>query len=129
MDHLAMQQDNIMSSLRGPIAGMDGILISTAIDETGNDMSDTQSMPHGDEPRILLHPFSFLGHGTCRSIRRGYPNGFQSVRLSLLDLNGSETSRCDLGHSEMIILWYDFNAASTPTSVLPDFEFRGLVDA
>ncbi|WP_353646940.1 hypothetical protein [Mesorhizobium sp. WSM2239] len=40
-----MQQDNIMSSLRGPIAGMDGILISTAIDETGNHMSDTQSMP------------------------------------------------------------------------------------
>jgi hypothetical protein len=40
-----MQQDNIMSSLRGPIAGMDGILISTAIDETGNDMSDVQSMP------------------------------------------------------------------------------------
>jgi hypothetical protein len=40
-----MQQDNIMSPLRGPIAGMDGILISTAIDETGNDMSDTQSMP------------------------------------------------------------------------------------
>ncbi|MER8503639.1 MULTISPECIES: hypothetical protein [unclassified Mesorhizobium] len=40
-----MQQDNIMSSLRGPIAGMDGILISTAVDETGDDMSDTQSMP------------------------------------------------------------------------------------
>ncbi|BCH17983.1 MAG: hypothetical protein E5X58_40220 [Mesorhizobium sp.] len=40
-----MQQDNIMPPLRGPIAGMDGILISTAIDETGNDMSDTQSMP------------------------------------------------------------------------------------
>ncbi|TIP84737.1 MAG: hypothetical protein E5X58_35715 [Mesorhizobium sp.] len=34
-----------MSSLRGPIAGIDGILISTAIDETGNDMCDTQSMP------------------------------------------------------------------------------------
>lgn len=34
-----------MSSLRGPIAGIDGILISTAIDETGDDMSDTQSTP------------------------------------------------------------------------------------
>jgi hypothetical protein len=54
VDGLAMQQDNIMSSLRGPIAGMDGILISTAIDETGNDMSDTQSMvPVNIDFRIL----------------------------------------------------------------------------
>jgi hypothetical protein len=45
VDDLAMQQDNIMSPLRGPIAGKDGILVSTAIDETGNDMDDTQSMP------------------------------------------------------------------------------------
>ncbi|WP_189524244.1 hypothetical protein, partial [Mesorhizobium sp. M8A.F.Ca.ET.165.01.1.1] len=44
MISLAMQQENIMSSLRGPIAGIDGILIGTAIDETSNDMSDTQSM-------------------------------------------------------------------------------------
>ncbi|TIX39497.1 MAG: hypothetical protein E5V19_06050 [Mesorhizobium sp.] len=31
--------------MRGPIAGMDSILISTAIDETGDDVSDTQSTP------------------------------------------------------------------------------------
>ncbi|TIT83937.1 MAG: hypothetical protein E5W56_00250 [Mesorhizobium sp.] len=43
-----MQQDNIMSSLRGPIAGLDCILISTAIDETGNDMDDPQPVPHVD---------------------------------------------------------------------------------
>ncbi|WP_254016554.1 hypothetical protein [Mesorhizobium escarrei] len=34
-----------MPPLRGPIAGMNSILISTAIDETGDDMSDTQSTP------------------------------------------------------------------------------------
>ncbi|MFK0687647.1 hypothetical protein ACFX5Q_05500 [Mesorhizobium sp. IMUNJ 23033] len=44
MNRLAVEQENIMSSLRGPIAGTDGILISAAIDETSNDMSDTQSM-------------------------------------------------------------------------------------
>ena len=46
-------------------------------------------MPHGDEPRILLYPFSFSGHGT-RCSMMGYPNGFQSIRF---DLNVSETYR------------------------------------
>jgi hypothetical protein len=63
VDRLALQQDNIMSSLRGPIAGKDGILISTAIDETGNDMSDTQSMPRVNLAfRITCFHIAALNH-------------------------------------------------------------------
>jgi hypothetical protein len=56
---------------------MDSILISTAIDETGDDVSDTQSTPqvnlafrilyfHIAAPIALIHPFGCVPHAQPR---------------------------------------------------------------
>ncbi|CAH2407641.1 hypothetical protein MES5069_620002 [Mesorhizobium escarrei] len=59
-------------------------------------------MPHGDEPQILLYPFSFLW-----VMAHAAPQGgvIPTAVGQILNLKISETCRCYRGHSGVTILW------------------------